>query len=656
MRNLIYICALLAIFSGVWATEMSYFWPRGRTEARQHTSQMVTMWELRDGNLAGIFLAGFNPSRCVYQEWDRGSLQTLRSIPEITGCTFGAPLRGGGLLMALSSNAIMKWDSNLELAWAQTYVDGELVGLKSIIELNDGSILVLATSLVSKLDSDGNVLWRKPFAPERPAAAGTQMAEVEELSVVVVALDGNKVVRAYKFDADGNLLWEKKLSNRRTKFSQIVPVLASDGNYIVALSTDNLENRKDKEVTAFKLSPDGSTLWARTVRVPQTLGSGERLGGLVAEDDGGAVLVATSTSGRVGEKTSPYREQGGREIWLVKLSCNGEVVWDLSAGMSPYWEISYARKTMGGYIVGTPTPVEIVTNELRKVTRNSRLKPGDVISIFSREAGKYLAVDTDSDRDLVKANRDEDGIASQWMILKDPSQAESRLYLRSLINGKRALLTRTSSDVEMRASADHNSAPMMRNEFEVKYLGNSTVAIQSSIRSFGYLRPEGGSELGKIIATESKASEREMELTLIHQRNPLVRSDIILRLSSKNVLIEANEQGLLKATNTVLDESNMDAYTFTVVGLGKYGRVGLISKASGRYLFYDHKQGWRMNADGTSGNNIYWRLAVYADGYTALYPNRLTASCVMVTPEGEVSASPTAGDFESCKMMVAQVV
>mmetsp|Transcript_39395 Transcript_39395/g.156465 ORF Transcript_39395/g.156465 Transcript_39395/m.156465 type:complete len:389 (-) Transcript_39395:410-1576(-) len=383
-------------------------------------------------------------------------------------------------------------------------------------------------------------------------------------------------------------------------------------------------------------------------------------------DDGGAVLVASSNRPPSGDKMSRYSRPGyglGHDIWLVKVSSEGEVVWDLSKKKYPV-PITYGvtRKTsLGYYVEAFPVDrVEIVVNELRKST----LKAGDVVTIMSKESGKYLAVDTDSNEDLVKADRNEGGLSSQWMILKDSSRGENSFYLRSQINGKIALLTRNSSDVEMRASRDNDWSLKRSNYFEMKKLDGSSVAIQSAVRSFGYLRPKRGSTSGKVIATPSKESDREMEIKLIHQVNPLVGSDIVLRMSSNNVLIEVDEQGVVKAEKTILDEKDIDRFTFTVVEVqrGSTGNIALLSKASGKYLSASFLEQWRLRADvasSTAGDRDptkrRWKFILYNDGYIGLLPvlsQGYGQGCVRIFSDGLRASGPR---NDECKMMVAQV-
>mmetsp|Transcript_39395 Transcript_39395/g.156466 ORF Transcript_39395/g.156466 Transcript_39395/m.156466 type:complete len:242 (-) Transcript_39395:1672-2397(-) len=213
--SLAHACVLFALIYGVRGTEMPYISPP------TWNINAVDRWELSHGNWGGILHS------CEYIEWDRATLEILhRTNVTGSGCPAGAPLQGGGALQVLSSDQLMRWDSKFELVWSQTYTDGELEGVRSIIELSDGSILALGTSpLLTKLDSEGNVLWRKPAAPGRPSTTIGQIAEGEKLSILVTAIRWPRVY-AIKLDLNGNLLWEKILANGNARRAAAVRFLS----------------------------------------------------------------------------------------------------------------------------------------------------------------------------------------------------------------------------------------------------------------------------------------------------------------------------------------------------------------------------------------------------------------------------------------------
>ena len=96
-----------------------------------------------------------------------------------------------------------------------------------------------------------------------------------------------------------------------------------------------------------KVDATGNKQWDKTFG-----GAGEdRLTSLQQTADGGYILGGHSASGASGSKTQP--NQGGVDLWIVKIDATGTKTWDRSLGTNTDDRLATVRQTTdGGYIVG----------------------------------------------------------------------------------------------------------------------------------------------------------------------------------------------------------------------------------------------------------------------------------------------------------------
>ena len=138
--------------------------------------------------------------------------------------------------------------------------------------------------------------------------------------------DGGYIVRGstQSFGAGGNDIWILKLSpagdiewqktyggNYSGEFAHSIQP-TNDGGYIVVGETDSF-GAGESDIWILKLSPDGDIEWQRTYGGS----SSDRASSFLPTNDGGYIIAGYTESFGAGLN----------DIWILKLSPDGEVEW-----------------------------------------------------------------------------------------------------------------------------------------------------------------------------------------------------------------------------------------------------------------------------------------------------------------------------------------
>uniref|UniRef100_A0A7S3E5A3 Uncharacterized protein n=1 Tax=Rhodosorus marinus TaxID=101924 RepID=A0A7S3E5A3_9RHOD len=220
-----------------------------------------------------------------------------------------------------------------------------------------------------------------------------------------------------------------------------------------------------------------------------------------------------------------------------------------------------------------------------------------------------------------------------------------------------ATLINAGAEVVLKAATWYKAdSRNTRLKFRLRNLSAGEVAVQSARKTFGYLRPKRGSGGGKIIASASTAKDRKMTVNVASGPVPLSGTDIILRMSASNRLMEISEEEpyFLRANRVALP-SKIKAFLFTVLNVGS-GRVALQSKLTGKLLEVDVPSG-RVGATGPidrRSENTEFFMEIGDHGYVSLVSptEALGMACMVVNQSGSVVVSGQRGS-EACQIFVA---
>lgn len=215
-------------------------------------------------------------------------------------------------------------DDAIEVApvryWSRTYGwSGHDRGV--IIENTfDGEFIAAANTssgiLIFKLDPGGNVLWAKAYGS---GGGGTveHILQLPEGGYIVSGITSGDIW-VIMLEEDGNVQWQKKYSGEGRAF--VCNTLeTSDGGFIVAGSNESFDSDY-YDIVVIRIDVNGDILWQKSYGGQDTdVGSG-----ICEAPDGGFIVAGITWSFGAGE----------RDLLVLRLDANGEVLWQKTYGES----------------------------------------------------------------------------------------------------------------------------------------------------------------------------------------------------------------------------------------------------------------------------------------------------------------------------------
>ncbi|MPR33960.1 esterase/lipase family protein [Salmonirosea aquatica] len=158
-----------------------------------------------------------------------------------------------------------------------------------------------------------------------------------------------------KLNPQGQIQWEKSLSRFSFNDKAYSIQQTSDGGYIVAGESDSLiNNRSDSNYWVVKLDQQGQILWQKSLG-----GSNDDKAKSIQQTSDGGYIVAGSSNSNDGDVSGNHIgvdffgfPAWSSDFWIVKLSSQGQILWQKSLGGSNYDVATSVQQTSdGGYIV-----------------------------------------------------------------------------------------------------------------------------------------------------------------------------------------------------------------------------------------------------------------------------------------------------------------
>ncbi len=151
-----------------------------------------------------------------------------------------------------------------------------------------------------------------------------------------------------KLDQNGNLLWRSYFGGTNNDRAHAV-VHANDGGFVLAGFTESndfdvLDARGSYDFWVVKITGSGALQWQSPFG-----GSGiDRAQDIAKTNDGGYVIVGSSFSNDL----DVSENKGESDIWLIKIDANGKLVWEKSYGGTGFDAAeSVVQSRDGGFIL-----------------------------------------------------------------------------------------------------------------------------------------------------------------------------------------------------------------------------------------------------------------------------------------------------------------
>lgn len=261
---------------------------------------------------------------------------------------------------------LLKFDTNDNLQWSKTYGGTDDEKAYKIIQTNDGGFALIGYTSSNdedvstnnglddiwliKTDVSGNIQWEKSYGFSGSDKAFSIIQTSDNgffvsgiLDVSASSGDGNDKNSntqkhaggdywGLKLDANGTKIWRRYFGGSFTD-SAYDAVETSDNGFILIGSSDSddvdITNSKgDYDFWAVKVDVNGNQVWEKSFGGSQI----DEARSITKTSDGNYLIVGESRS----NDTDITNSKGAADIWLIKISEVGNLIWQKSYGGSSF--------------------------------------------------------------------------------------------------------------------------------------------------------------------------------------------------------------------------------------------------------------------------------------------------------------------------------
>ena len=281
---------------------------------------------------------------------------------------------------------VVKVNSSGTKLWDKVYGGDQSEALYDAVSTSDGGFVLSGISYSSpsgnktspkfggedfwlvKIDANGNKLWDASYggtADDRPEMV-LQTPDSGYLigGYSLSGISGNKTTSSFgpsgtpdywlvKVDANGNKLWDKTFGGSGNDLGQSL-VATSDGAYIFGGYSSSLQNGTktatnygNYDAWLIKMDSFGNEIWQKTYGGSSNEFSLKRL---IADTQGGAIVVAASDSGISGNKS--IQNFSNFDYWVFRIDAAGNKLWEQEIGGSGADTPMEIVATKSGYLIG----------------------------------------------------------------------------------------------------------------------------------------------------------------------------------------------------------------------------------------------------------------------------------------------------------------
>jgi len=241
---------------------------------------------------------------------------------------------------------VLKLDREGNTLWNQTFFEGAGSEFRSVLDLDDGFLLVGNVFLpsgdtdgyVAKIDAEGKLSWNATLGGGKVdklfSAVETQDGFV--LVGLTYSFSSNSDVWVVKTDANGNVVWNKTYGGSMEDAGRAI-TLTKDHSYMIAGYTNSTGNG-DYDFLLLKIDASGNLSWNKTYGGPQSDKA------YAVEETAGEYVIAGDTRSK---------GNGDNDAWIIKIDSNGNLLWDETVGGEEFdMPTCVTASNNGGYLVG----------------------------------------------------------------------------------------------------------------------------------------------------------------------------------------------------------------------------------------------------------------------------------------------------------------
>ncbi len=276
---------------------------------------------------------------------------------------------------------LLKFDNSNTLQWQKTYGGSNEDRGSKVIQTSDNGFALIGFSKSSnghltenngfddfwilKLDDLGHISWQKSFGFSG-VDSGISVIQTNDggflllgvLDVTASNGEGNSKSSAIKhaggdywaikLSVNGEKQWSKFYGGSFTDTPYQV-IQTQDNGYIIVGSSDSNDvdisnNKGGYDFWVIKISEAGTLIWEKSFGGSQI----DEARDIIATNDGHFLIVGDTRS----NDKDVTNNKGAADIWLIKITSNGELIWQKTIGGTGFDAARSIKSTMdGGYLI-----------------------------------------------------------------------------------------------------------------------------------------------------------------------------------------------------------------------------------------------------------------------------------------------------------------
>ncbi|WP_282134637.1 hypothetical protein [Seonamhaeicola maritimus] len=277
---------------------------------------------------------------------------------------------------------LLKFNQSHAIEWQKTYGGSNDDRGSSIIQTSDSGFVILGSSKsndgnvttnngfndfwVLKTDYSGNIAWEKSFGFSG-ADDGISIIETADNGFLLIGVldvsasggQGNSKSYSYKRHAGGDYWVIKLNSTGKQEWTRYFGgsftdtpfdvVQTNDNGYILIGSSDSDDvdiktNKGSYDFWVIKISETGALIWEKSFGGSQT----DEARAITKTNDGNYLIVGDTRS----NDSNVSINNGAADFWAIKISPDGNLIWEKTFGGSSFDAARSVSKTQdGGFII-----------------------------------------------------------------------------------------------------------------------------------------------------------------------------------------------------------------------------------------------------------------------------------------------------------------
>lgn len=277
---------------------------------------------------------------------------------------------------------VLKFDAENTLEWSKTYGGSADERGNSIIQTQDGGYAILGFSFsddgdvsenaglqdywLAKLDPSGNISWQNSFGYSG-TDTGISVIQTNDQGYLISGIldvtasgglgNSSRAINKHaggdywvlKLNNSGDIEWSKYFGGNFTDTPEGIAKTEDNGFIIAGGSdsddTDISNNLGSYDFWIIKISALGDLVWEKSFGGDQI----DEARAIVSSGDGNYIIAGDTRS----NTNDISNNNGGADLWLIKISPNGDLIWEKNIGGTSFDVArSLVRTQDNGFLLG----------------------------------------------------------------------------------------------------------------------------------------------------------------------------------------------------------------------------------------------------------------------------------------------------------------